>query len=140
VIQPTGIKNLDILPCGPIPKNPAEILNSQAFADILNVLAERYDHVVLDSPPVMPVTDARIIGAIADVTILVLRADKSTRKAGEYARDVLLSVGTNILGVVVNGIRRGRGRYGYYYGYYQYGYGERKGGDAQQKQELASST
>ena len=124
-IKPTGIKGVDLLPCGPAPSQPAEILNSQAFADLLQELGKRYDHVVVDSPPVMPVTDARHPRAICDATVFVVRAEKSTRKVSVFARDVLQSVGTNILGVVINGLSRGRGYYDA--GYYQYGYGGRSG-------------
>ena len=123
-IAHTTLKNLDLLVCGPIPPNPSELLNSQEFGDLVKQLSEQYDHILIDSPPVMPVTDARILGALCDVTILVLRAEKSTRKASQMALEGLLSVGANILGVVVNDISRSRGRYGYYsgYGYYSYGY------------------
>lgn len=124
VIKRTSEDNLDIIPCGPIPINPSELLNSEAFADIIKELSGKYDRLLIDSPPVMPVSDARILGAMCDVTLLVLRAEKSTRKAGEQARDGLLSVGANILGVVVNDVHHGKGRYGYYGGYgYGYGYG-----------------
>ncbi len=122
-IQPSGIKGVDMLACGPSPTHPSEVLNSQKFADLLQELAGRYDHVVIDSPPIMPVTDARILGAVCDATIFVVRAEKSTRKVSVFARDVLQSVGTNILGVMVNGLSRGRGYYDA--AYYQYGYGNR---------------
>lgn len=127
-IQSSQVPGLDLLPCGPLPPNPSELLNSEAFAALLQKLASEYDRVVLDSPPVMPVTDARILGALCDVTVLVLRAERSTRKASEQARDGLLSVGARILGVLVNDVPRGRDRYGYYGGYggyggYGYGYG-----------------
>jgi capsular exopolysaccharide synthesis family protein len=125
-IKPTGIKGVDLLPCGPTPSHPAELLNSQSFADLLQELSKRYDHVVVDSPPVMPVTDARILGAICDATVFVVRAEKSTRKVSVFARDVLQSVGTNILGVMINGLSRGRGYYDA--GYYQYGYGGKGSG------------
>lgn len=118
-IQKTAVPNLDMLPCGPIPSNPSEILNSQVFADTIDELKGKYDHVVIDSPPVNPVTDARILAATADVTIIVVRADKSTRKLAENAKDSLLGVGANLLGVVVNDApRSGRGYGGYGYGYY----------------------
>jgi len=125
VICKTVVDGLDILPCGPIPPNPSEMLNSEAFKGLLTELEGKYDRILIDSPPVMPVTDARILGAICDVTLLVLRAERSTRKSGQQARDGLLSVGTNILGTVVNDIKRGKGHYGYYsaYGYGHYGYG-----------------
>ena len=127
VIRPTGVEHLSVMPCGPIPPNPSELLNSRAFADLIAKLTDQYDRVLFDSPPVMPVTDARILGALCDVTLLVLRAEKSTRKAGEQARDSLLSVGSNLLGVVVNDVNPHKSRYGYYsgYGYYGYGYGHR---------------
>ncbi len=130
LIQRTEVDGLDILPCGPIPPNPSEMLNSRPFAEALKELAKRYDRVLIDSPPVMPVADARILGAISDVTLMVLRAEKSTRKAAEQAREGLLSVGAHILGAVINDAPRRRGRYGYYgyysgYGHYGYGYGRK---------------
>ncbi len=126
-IQRTTTGCLDILPTGPTPPNPSEILNSQAFAGLLDELSSRYDHIIVDSPPVAPVTDARILGALCDVTILVLRADKSHRKIAERARDSLLSVGARILGAVVNAVPRKEDRYYHYSGYghyYKYGYGD----------------
>ena len=93
VIRSTEIEGLDLLPCGPIPPNPSEMLNSQTFIDLLEELSLKYDRVVIDSPPVIPVTDSRIIAALSDVVLLVLRAEKSTRKAAEQAREALLSVG-----------------------------------------------
>lgn len=125
VISKTIVDGLDILPCGPVPPNPSEMLNSKAFSSLLAELEGKYDRVLIDSPPVMPVTDARILGAICDITLLVLRAERSTRKTSQQARDGLLSVGTNILGTVINDIKRSKGRYGYYsgYGYGHYGYG-----------------
>jgi Mrp family chromosome partitioning ATPase len=89
-------------------------------------LAERYDLVLLDSPPVMPVTDSRILAASCDATLLALRAEKSTRRGAVYARDTLRSVGARLLGVVVNDVPRRKGVYGYYYSdatSYAYGYG-----------------
>lgn len=108
-IQRTGVEGLDILPCGPIPENPSEILNSQEFGELIDRLALKYDHILFDSPPCNLVTDARILGAVCDASILVLRAEKSTRKAAEHARNALLSVGANVLGVIVNDVPRGKG-------------------------------
>jgi len=118
-IQHTGVDGLDILPCGPIPANPSEILNSREFGELVDNLAEKYDHIIFDSPPVNAVTDARILGAVCDATILTLRADKSTRKAGEHARNALLGVGARVLGAIVNDAphRKGYEVYGgSYYG------------------------
>jgi capsular exopolysaccharide synthesis family protein len=128
-IQETVVANLSVLPCGPIPANPSEILNSQSFADVLDQLVDQYDHVILDSPPVLPVTDSRILAASCDATILAVRAEKSTRKGAIFARDTLNSVGARLLGCVVNDVPRRKGIYGYYYSdsyLYQYGYGNSK--------------
>ena len=118
-VQRTDVERLDLLPCGPLPPNPAELLDSQAFVDLLALVSERYDQVLIDSPPVVPVTDARIIAASCHATVLVLRAEKSTRRLAGYAREGLASVGAGLLGVIVNDVPRGKDGYGYYY----YGYG-----------------
>lgn len=119
-IQNTGIAGLDILPAGPVPSNPAEILNSQSFNEVLEELSVRYEHVVIDSPPVMAVADSRILAAMCSVTILVLRAESTTRKAALHTRRALQSVGAAILGVVVNDVPRAKDRYGDYGGYSGY--------------------
>jgi succinoglycan biosynthesis transport protein ExoP len=116
-IQPTKVKGLSLLTCGYSVPNPAELLNSHQFARLLEHLADAYDRVLIDAPPVTVVTDAQILGALCDFTILVLKADKSTRKIAQRAIDALQSVGAHLLGVVVNDVRRSGGRYGYYGGY-----------------------
>jgi succinoglycan biosynthesis transport protein ExoP len=123
----TDIHNLTVLTAGPEVPNPSEMLNSAAFAKLLDELKGRFDRIFIDTPPVMPVTDARILSAICDKTLLVLRAEKSTRKASQQARDGLQHVGANILGVIVNDVSKSSSRYGYYSGYgYGYGYGSGK--------------
>lgn len=100
------------------------MLNSEAFAQILVDLAKCYDRVIIYSPPVIPVADSQIIAARCDIVLLVVRADKSTRRLIQHARDNLVSVGGHLLGVVVNDVARRHGRYGYYGGYYRgYGHG-----------------
>jgi capsular exopolysaccharide synthesis family protein len=115
------IGNLDILCCGVNIPNPSEVLNSSSFSRVLKELSERYDRVIIDSPPVGPVADGQILSAISKITILVLRAEKSTRRHSRQAMDSLLSVGGHILGTVVNDVPRSHGRYGYYSGYDRYG-------------------
>ena len=127
-IQLTEVRGLELLTCGHEVPNPSEILNSESFAKLLELLSNRYDRVIIDSPPVMPVTDAQILAAICNITLLVLRAEKSTRKTSQQARDGLMSVGAHILGAVVNDVSK-KSHYSYYsgYGYYGYcGYGRRK--------------
>jgi capsular exopolysaccharide synthesis family protein len=122
-------ERLDLLRCGPVPQNPVEILNGQAFSDMLDGLKQKYDYVVIDSPPVVPVADARIYATLCDATLLVLRAEKATRRMARYAAEALGQSGARLVGVVVNDVPRRKDRYGYYYGYgygyryYQYGYG-----------------
>jgi succinoglycan biosynthesis transport protein ExoP len=123
-IHKSSTENLDILPCGALPPNPAEMLNSEGFTSLLHDLANRYDQVVVDSPPVAPVTDARILAAACDATILVVRAEKTSRRVAEHARDALVSVGGNLLGVVINDAPRSRTE-GSSYGHYHYGYGSK---------------
>ncbi len=123
-IQRSGVRGLDVLPAGPAMPNPAEVLNGERFEALLQELTSLYDHVLVDSPPVMPVADARILSAMCDVTVLVLRAEKSSRKAAAHACDGLISVGANLLGTVVNDVPRRKLRYGTFgaYGLQQYGY------------------
>lgn len=123
-IKTGPVKGLDILPCGSQISNPSEILNSEAFAQVLDNLMKCYDRIIIDSPPVVPVADSQIIAARCDIVLLVVRADKSTRKIAQRARNNIVSVGGNLLGVIVNDVANKHSRYGYY-GRYQssYGYG-----------------
>jgi capsular exopolysaccharide synthesis family protein len=124
-IIPNVIEGLDLLPCGPLPNNPVELLNNGFFADMLNQLREKYDRIIIDSPPVMPVADARVISALGDATLLVLRAERSTRRIAIAARNELWRVRATRIGVVVNGVplrKQGHYGYGYGYGYGEYGY------------------
>jgi len=125
-IERTDTGNLDVLTCGPDVSNPAEMLNSKRFKRIMERLAGAYDRVLIDSPPVLAVTDALILAALCDVTVIVLRAQVSTRKISMQAREALAGVDAKVLGVVVNDVPHGGGRYGYYssYGYYYYHYGD----------------
>ena len=116
------IEKLEVLSCGQEVPNPSELLNSDAFAMILKEnLYKRYDRIIIDSPPVGMVADSQILAALCDITVLILRAEKSTRKHSVAARDVLQSVGGRLLGAVINDVSRKHDRYGYYsgYGYYK---------------------
>lgn len=113
-IQPTEIDRLDVLPCGPVPMNPSESLNSHGFAELLRELSDDYDCVLLDSAPIVPVTDARILAAICDLTVLVLRAERSTRKVSLEARNSLYSVGAEIAGIVLNDVSPWGAGYSHY--------------------------
>jgi len=117
-IQPTRVNGLYLLSCGHNISHPAEVLNSNKFAQILHHLARTYDRILIDAPPVILVTDAQIIGALSDATLLVVKADKCTGRAAQRAKDVLQSVGARLLGVVVNDVRKTGDHYGCYRGQY----------------------
>ena len=118
-IQSTPIEGLELLPCRTQLINPSEIINSENFAKLLEILSSKYDRVIIDSPPVVPVTDAQILAAICDITLLLVRAEKTTKKMSQLARDGLLSTGARILGVVVNDVSK-KELYGYYSSYNHY--------------------
>ena len=121
-IQHTPLEDLHVLTAGPIPPNPAELLNSPGFKKLLDDLS-RYDRIIIDSPPVLPVADARIIASKADMSVMVLRVDKSTRKRASAAAASLESVNASVLGAVLNDMPKGIGYgYGSGYGYYDYKY------------------
>jgi len=113
-IQTCSVTRLGLMPCGPAPSAASELLNDAAFAEMLQDLYKQYDHVVIDSPPVMRVDDARIMGATCDCTVLVARADKTSHGILRQAVDRLADVGTFIAGIVVNASQAGTryGRYG----------------------------
>jgi capsular exopolysaccharide synthesis family protein len=124
VIQATRVPDLYLIPCGRVPENPAELLQSDRFRELVAELAERFGMVVFDSPPVVPVTDAAIIGAAVDGVVLVARSGATRREMIARAVDLLRGVNANLLGVVLNAIDvEGRRRGGYYYYYYRH-YGE----------------
>ncbi|MFN0247152.1 MAG: GumC family protein [Kofleriaceae bacterium] len=116
VIKTTDIPNLFVLPCGPLPPNPAELLMSKRFEAVLAELARRYDRIILDSPP-LQVTDAVVLSKLVDGSILVVRADKTLREDIKRSARHLRGVGGTIFGVIVNAIEPDN-RSGYYYSYY----------------------
>jgi tyrosine-protein kinase Etk/Wzc len=115
-------KHLDFLATGTLPPNPSELLGSKRMKDLLATLRERYEIVILDSPPLNLVTDAAVLGAAADGVVLVARAGSTERGALRYAQEQLEAVRAPIAGVVLNDVDyAGRGKYygsGYGYGYY----------------------
>lgn len=122
-IKSTEVVGLDILPCGPIPPNPSELLHSEKFLQVLNALSDRYDRVLLDSPPIGVVTDAAILSKQVDGTLLVVHASGTPKELVRRAARLLQDVDANILGVVLNNLDVTSGSYGYsHYSYERYGY------------------
>jgi polysaccharide biosynthesis transport protein len=116
------IPNLDILPSGPIPPFPAEMLSSEAMGTLLTRCAELYSYVVIDSPPVLSVTDGVILARQADAVVLVVRHGKSSKHVVRRARDLLLRSGAPITGIVLNAVDLNSPEYYGYYGYSGYSY------------------
>lgn len=108
-IVPTRVPNLYLLPCGPVPRNPSEMLAGDRFKYLIKTLCEAFDRVIIDSPPLEEVADGRIIAAAADATVLILRMNKSMQRSGVLAVSGLNEVGANVLGAVANDVRVGAG-------------------------------
>jgi succinoglycan biosynthesis transport protein ExoP len=122
-VQKTAIENIWILPSGPHPPNPAELLNSRRMKDLLALVRDRFDFVLLDTPPVLAVIDPVIISSLADCTVIVIRAGKTTRKPLVRAVEDIRRAKADIVGVIFNEVRLGRqGAAVPYYQYYQYEY------------------
>jgi len=118
LIQKLQIPNLSLIPCGPIPPNPAELISSTRMKEMLKLVAGRYDHILLDSPPLINVTDPVILSTLVDGVIMVVHGGKSPRTIAQRARQELLGVGAKIFGVVLNNIDMTREGYDEYYYYY----------------------
>lgn len=109
-----AVDGLDVLPSGPPPPNPSELLAGSRFDEAITRWSERYDHVIIDSPPVLAVTDAVVIGRRVGHALLVTRAGATRDKALQRTVGVLREAGVNIFGTVLNDLSDGRGHYGYY--------------------------
>jgi non-specific protein-tyrosine kinase len=130
-VQSTDIPELYAVTSGALPPNPAELLGSEKMATILNKVGETADMVILDSPPIMAVTDSSVLATRVDGVLLVMQPGKTKLAAGKQAIDQLKRVGANVIGVVVNNVDISRRNYkyayyrGYYYTYHKY-YGDSK--------------
>lgn len=126
-ISETTVPNLSVLPAGPVPPNPAELLMSDKLADMIQRLGGMFDRVIIDSPPLNPVTDSVILSTRVDGVVLVIRAFESTVDQVRHAARSMLSVNAPILGAVLNAVDLGKLEYKYAY-YYRY-YRETPGGE-----------
>ena len=110
---------IDLLASGPLPPNPSELLSSNRTAEVLNTLRVEYDIVLVDSPPVLPVTDALVLSRRVDAVLLVSVAGATTRKEVVRATELLIQVEAPLVGAVLNGVDP-EGSDGYAYQYYRY--------------------
>ena len=118
-ISSSEIPNLDLITSGPIPPNPAELLSSKRMRDLLEELKKHYSKIIIDTPPILALTDAQIISTLCDGVILVLDSGKVKKEIALRAKESLEKVNAKILGVVLNNVSA-KDNDGYYYYYYQY--------------------
>ena len=131
-LKRSPVPNLDLIPCGPRPKNPAELLTSPRLQQLMDDLKSQYDFVIVDTPPVLAVSDPANVAPRVDGVIIVFKMTKNARPAAERTNEQLLALGANVLGVVVNGSAGSistsyngynyGSRYGYRYTDYTYAY------------------
>ena len=131
IIQQTSVPNLYVLTSGAVAPNPSELLASQNMVDILEELKQHFDYVLVDTPPVMPVTDAAVVSAKVDGTILVIASGAVSPSIAVEAKTRLEQAGAHLLGVVLNKVDvAANSHYGYgYYYYYGHEHNGTQGGD-----------
>ncbi len=117
VVHTTNIPNLSFISRGKSPSNPSELLSSQKFQDLLTQFSEQYDHIIIDTPPVLAVTDGIIISQFAGVNLIVARHVKTQMKELELTLNRFEQAGVKVNGFILNDIQRGSGGYGYGYNY-----------------------
>jgi polysaccharide biosynthesis transport protein len=131
-VHDSDVPNLAVLVAGPIPPNPAELLQSEKFRTLVERLKRDYDHIILDSSPVVAVTDATILSTLVDATVMVVRAFHTRRDLAHHALRSLADVGATVAGVVLNAVNLQRHEYKYssHYYYRRDGYYNESGGSS----------
>jgi polysaccharide biosynthesis transport protein len=120
-IEETEVPNLSVYVAGPHPPNPAELLQSERFKTVLKRLTAKYDYVLLDSPPVLAVTDAAVLSTLVDGVVMVTRAFQTRKELAQHALRRLTDVGAHVAGVVLNAVNLTKDEYKYSYQYYRRG-------------------
>jgi capsular exopolysaccharide synthesis family protein len=125
------IPNFMVIPTGPLPPNPADLLSSHRLSDAIAELRTKFKFIVIDSPPIMAATDAVVLSVQTDGVLLVVRSGETPKEAFTRSRDLLASVKCRMLGVVLNAVDPNAPDYYYSYRYYpySYGYGPQEGAD-----------
>ena len=116
-VKTTDVDNLYVLTSGPVPPNPAELLGSKMMKDLLNQIRMEFDTVIIDTPPLLAVTDAQIVASSCDGTVLVISSGKAEIENVKKAKDMLQATSSTLLGAVINNKKvTGDSSYYYYYG------------------------
>jgi len=135
-VQSTSVDSFFVMPCGSRPKNPAELLSRPEYEQLLEVLRQQYDYVIIDTPPVLAVTDPTSVAPRVDGVLIAMRLSRHTRDLGRRTLEQLRDVGATVSGIVINGVEESDGYgygsyrysdYQYYYKSYDYRYGKARG-------------
>ncbi len=133
-VQSTSVDSFFVMPCGSRPKDPAELLSRPEYEQLLEVLRQQYDYVIIDTPPVLAVTDPTSVAPRVDGVLIAMRLSRHTRDLGRRTLEQLRDVGATVSGIVINGVEESDGYgygtyrysdYQYYYKNYDYRYGDR---------------
>jgi capsular exopolysaccharide synthesis family protein len=119
LVRPTGVPNLDCLVCGPVPPNPSELLSSDRMQQLILEAMAEYQFVLIDAPPLLNVTDGRILSTMVEGSILVVRGGLTPQELAQQAQFHVRDVGARLIGVVLNDVDVRHN--GYYQSYYRYG-------------------
>jgi capsular exopolysaccharide synthesis family protein len=114
------IPQLDVLVSGPVPPFPTEMLGSETMRQLIERCKGMYTHIVMDSPPLLSVTDSVVLARDADAVVMIVRHGKSSKHAMRRARDLLVRSGAPVTGIVLNAVDLNSPEYYAYYGYYGY--------------------
>lgn len=117
VIRETEIENLDIVTSGPVPPNPSELIASNKMEHFFKTITMQYDMVIVDSPPILAVTDAQLLSKLVDGTILVTNVESNNKDSLAHAKDLLNKADSNLIGVVLNNKKQKSSKDSYYYYY-----------------------
>ncbi len=112
------VPNLWSVPAGPLPPNPADLLQSDRFRKFMQELGDRFDRIIVDSPPLVAVTDSAIISTLVDGTVFVVRAFQTSKHVSAQGLRALRDVEAPIIGAVLNAVNLNRHEYNYYHYYY----------------------
>ena len=119
-VQPSSVNaKLHVLPCGSVVNNPAELLGSERFERLIRYLRTVYDAILIDTPPVLAVTDAAVVGTVSDGVLVVVRANGTDKEALEKAVNELRRVKAPVAGVILNGVESDSSGHSYYESYYK---------------------
>ncbi|MBV2235191.1 MAG: CpsD/CapB family tyrosine-protein kinase, partial [Sterolibacterium sp.] len=126
ITRATHVPKMFLMPSGPLPPNPAELLGGNKMVQLLNLAAEKFDQVIIDGPPVLGLADAPLLGSLAEATLLVVEAGSTGRDHARNAVKRLLATRSRLIGGILTKMGARGSAYGYYNNYYYYQYGESK--------------